>query len=114
MTFHDTEVVRILDEILPARFGGGPGDYQLVEDERPDGRSRLCLFVHPDVGPVDSGAVTEVFLSSLGVSGGAGGVMTLVWRAAGLLEVERSAPQTTPAGKVLHVHRISRGRNGSM
>ena len=114
MTFHDTEVVRILDEILPARFGGGPGDYQLVEDERPDGRSRLRLLVHPDVGPVDSGAVTETFLSSLGASGGAGGVMTLVWRAAGLLEVERSAPQTTPAGKVLHVHRISPGRNGSM
>ena len=113
MTFHDTDVIRILDEILPARFGGGPGDYQLVEDERPDGQPRLRLLVHPDVGSVDSGAMTEAFLSALAAPGGADGVMTLVWRAARLVEVERGAPLMTPAGKVLHIHRISRGRNGS-
>lgn len=70
--------------------------------------------MHPDVGPVESGAVTEAFLSALGEPGRAGRVMALVWRAAEILEVERGAPRTTPAGKVLHVHRISRGRNGSM
>ena len=113
MTFHDTNVIRILDEILPARFGGGPGDYQLVEDERPDGQPRLRLLVHPDVGSVDSGAMTEAFLSALAAPGGADGVMTLVWRAARLVEVERGAPLMTPAGKVLHIHRISRGRDGS-
>jgi hypothetical protein len=113
MTFHDTDVARILDEILPARFGGGPGDYQLAEGETPDGRSRLRLLVHPGVGPVDSGSVGETFLSALRAPGGAGEVMALVWRAAGLLEVERRAPETTPAGKVLHVHRAPGGRNGS-
>jgi hypothetical protein len=113
MTFHDTDVIRILDEILPARFGGGPSDYQLVEDERPDGQPRLRLLVYPDVRSVDSGAMTDAFLSALGAPGGADGVMTLVWRAAGLVEVERVAPLMTPAGKVLHVHRISRGGNGS-
>jgi hypothetical protein len=113
MTFHDTDVVRILDETLPARFGGGPGDYQLIEDEAPDGRPRLRLLVHPAVGAVDAGAVTEAFLAALGGASDAGGVMTLVWRGADLLQVERRAPEATPAGKVLHVHRASRGRTAS-
>jgi len=113
MTFHDTDVVRILDETLPARFGGGPGDYQLVEDESPDGRSRLRLLVHPHVGPIDAGAVTETFLSALRAPGGAQDVTALVWRSAGLLEVERRVPEATRAGKVLHVHRAPRERIGS-
>jgi hypothetical protein len=113
MTFHDTDVVRILDETLPARFGGGPGDYQLVEDESPDGRSRLRLLVHPHVGPVDAGAVTETFLSALRAPAGAQDVTALVWRSAGLLEVERRVPEATRAGKVLHVHRAPRERIGS-
>ena len=37
MTFFDSDVIRVLEEKLPARFGGGPIDYQLVEDEGPDG-----------------------------------------------------------------------------
>jgi hypothetical protein len=43
MTFLDTDVIRVLEEILPARFGGGPADYQLVEDERADGQPCLRL-----------------------------------------------------------------------
>src|SRR5262249_41055382 len=46
MTFLDSDVIRVLDEILPARFGGGPTDYQLVEDEGADGRPRIRLLVH--------------------------------------------------------------------
>src|SRR5262249_47784638 len=33
MTFLDVDVIRVLEEVLPARFGGGPADYQLVEEE---------------------------------------------------------------------------------
>jgi hypothetical protein len=112
MTFHDTDAARILDETLPARLGGDPGDYQLVEDETPDGRSRLRLLVHPHVGPVDAGAVTETFLATLRARGGARGVTALVWRSAGLLQVERRVPEMTRAGKVLHVHRAPRRSNG--
>ena len=37
MTLLDTDVIRLLDEVLPARFGGAPTDYQLVEHESDDG-----------------------------------------------------------------------------
>ncbi len=109
MTFLDADVTRVLEDTLPVRFGGSPADYQLVEDEAPDGRARLRLLVHPGVGPVDPRAVAEAFLSALGPPGGPAGIMTEVWRDAGLLAVERQLPLTTPSGKVLHLHRAQRG-----
>jgi hypothetical protein len=105
MTFHDTDVVRVLDEALPALFGGGPGDYQLVEEEGPRGGARLRLLVHPRVGSLDPRAVADAFLGTLSRPGGAAGIMTGVWRQAALLTVEREAPRATRSGKVLHVHR---------
>jgi hypothetical protein len=59
MTFQDTAVVRVLEEVLPSRFGGGPVHYQLIEDEDADGRARLQLLVDPAVGPVEPGAVID-------------------------------------------------------
>jgi hypothetical protein len=109
MTFLDADVTRVLEDALPARFGGSPGHYQLVEDEGPTGRPRLRLLVDPGVGFVDLPAVGEVFLSALGPPGGTAGIMAQVWRDASLLEVERHAPLATTSGKVLHLHRTERG-----
>jgi hypothetical protein len=109
MTFLDTDVIRVLEEILPAHFGGVPTDYQLVEQADEAGRSRLRLLVHPAVGAVDPAAVRDAFLT--GVSQGTGGqrLMGLVWRDADLLSVERRAPLATAAGKILHLH-VARGQ----
>jgi hypothetical protein len=104
MTFLDTDVIRVMEEVLPARFGGGPTDYQVVEDEDGDGRSRLRLLVHPAIGPVEPAAVIDVFLSAVGSGAGAERVMELQWRAAELVSVERDVPMAMPSGKVLHIH----------
>jgi hypothetical protein len=53
MTFVKTDLLRILEEIMPARFGGGSTDYQLVEEPRAGGLSGLTLTVSPHVGAVD-------------------------------------------------------------
>jgi hypothetical protein len=105
MTFLDTDVIRVLEEVLPARFGGSPTDYQLVEEEADDGQPRLRLLVHPALGRLDAGAVSDVFLSAIGRGSGAERIMGLLWRDAGFLRVERQAPLTTSAGKILHLHR---------
>jgi hypothetical protein len=113
MTFIDTDVVRVLEEVLPARFGGGPTDYQLVEEESPDGRPGLRLLVHPRVGPFASGTVVEAFLSAIEGKRGAPQVMGLAWRDAGLLRVERRPPLVTAAGKILHLHANAAGSRSS-
>jgi hypothetical protein len=103
MTFLDRDVARVLDETLPARFGGGPTDYQLIEDEVAEGQPRVRLLVHPAVGPIDDRAVVAVFLDALGRDGGPGRVMALQWRGAGFVSVERRAPVITGSGKILHL-----------
>jgi hypothetical protein len=104
MTFHDADVIRVLEEILPARFGGGPTDYQILEEEDAGGRSRLRLLVHPRVARFDAAAIADAFLAGLGAGPGAESLMALLWREAGVLAVERRAPVTAVSGKLLHLH----------
>ncbi len=108
MTFLDTDVIRVLEEVLPARFGGAPTDYQLLEEEADDGQPRLRLLVHPAIGPLDADAVAQAFLAEISAGSGVERVMGLLWREAGLLRVERRPPQTTASGKILHLH-LDRG-----
>lgn len=104
MTFLDVDVIRVLEVVLPGRFGGAATDYQLVEEEGDEGRGRLTLRVHPGVGPVPPGPVAEVFLDALSHGSFAGRVMTAAWRNAKLLRVVQEPPATTPSGKIQHLH----------
>ena len=99
MTFVDTDVVRILEEVLPQRFGGGPSDYQLVEELADDEHPRLRLLVHPCVGPADSAAVSALFTEALGSGSETEKLMARQWREGRLLEVERKAPLRDVVGK---------------
>ena len=103
MNFTDTDLIRILDEALPRRFGGVPGDYQLVEDLSDDGRPRVRLLVSPSVPPAEPAAIRDHFLETLAGQGGAERTMSLQVREAGLLTVVRRKPIAGPAGKVLHL-----------
>ncbi len=73
VTLVGTEMVRILEEVLPRRFGGSPQDFQLVEEEDDaTGFTRLALLVHPrleiarqqDVIDAMLGALTESSISA--------------------------------------------------
>lgn len=111
MTFLDVDLIRVLEETLPAGFGGGPTDYQLVEEEDATGGSVLRLLVHPRVGQMDEAAVREVFLEAIGAGSGAQRVMSLAWRDVGLPRVERRPPIHTSSGKILHLHVLPLGRD---
>lgn len=104
MTFLDVDVIHVLDEVLPARFGGGPTDYQLIEAETEDGRPRVRLLVHPRVGELDAEAVADAFLTAIGSHSEGERLMELQWRQERVLRVERLAPRTTRTGKILHLH----------
>jgi hypothetical protein len=103
----DVDVVRILETVLPRRFGGGPTDYQLVETST-QGGPRLRLLVHPSVGPLDAAAVADVFLEAVGPGSGIERIAALQWRESQSLAVERRVPRRTLAGKIQHLHRERR------
>src|SRR5262249_32485480 len=72
MTFHGADLVHVRESALPARLGGGPGDYQLVEYEAASGQTGLRLHVSPRVGVADARHVRETFLDLMrGEWGGA-------------------------------------------
>ena len=106
MALLDADVARTLEDTLPAKFGGGPTDYQLVE-ETTGAEPRLRLLVRPSVGPVDLAKVAEAFYETIGKGNGVERIAAQQWRQLNVLRVEREHPLTTPIGKVLHVHQSS-------
>ena len=64
MTFLGHDLIRLVEEVLPAQFGGGPTDYQFVEVER-DGLPRVDLLVSPRLGPLNEPAVAAAVLDFL-------------------------------------------------
>lgn len=103
MTFMDTDIIRVLEADLPARFGGGPTDYQVVEEEDERGRSVLKLIIHPRLGTVDPGAAAGFFLECISRGSGVERVMGLTWKQSGLVEIERRPPVQGATGKIQHL-----------
>jgi hypothetical protein len=99
----DADLIGVLEKTLPARFGGGPTDFQLIEDEGEDGQPRLRLVVDPAVGPLDARSLADAFLAAISAGSGAERVVGLLWRDSGFLRVERRRPEVSPGGKILHL-----------
>ncbi len=112
MTFARTNLVRVIEETLPARFGGTGLDYQVVEEETPGGATRLALLVSPRLGPLDAGAVREAFLAALSRGGMPERFMAEFWKRAETVEVRREVARSTPGGKVLPFHLARRDKPG--
>lgn len=98
LCFLGTELLQLLDEVLPREFGGHPGDHQFVEEEA-DGMSKVLLVASPALGPLDEGAVIRRCLEVLRDPPG-GEVMAELWRDAGALRLVRRAPTITASGKI--------------
>jgi hypothetical protein len=105
-------LVKLLEQELPARFGGAPTDYQIVEEDAEvvAGHQRIRLLVHPRVGPVDTRAISEAFLDTARASGP---LIDAIWRDPRWLSVERQPPHESIGGKVYHVHRMTSVENAS-
>ncbi len=100
MSFLGGDLLTLLEEVLPARFGGHPTDYQLVESER-EGLPKVNLLVRPAVGSLDSDEVARSALEFLRSRGDAERMMGEIWDQGETVQVIRSDPHTTEASKIL-------------
>jgi hypothetical protein len=108
MSLVGSDMVRVLEEVLPARFGGSPLDFQLVQEEDSRGFTRLALLVHPRLAaPPDevAGAVRE----ALREGDDAAELAAALWQQAGTLTMRSQAPETTAEGKHLPLLVLPRG-----
>jgi hypothetical protein len=105
VTFLGSELLDLLENDLPARFGGAVTDYQLVEEEDMDtGLPRVSIVVSPAVGEVDEAALIETVLARLRRSNVATGRWAALWQQAGTLRVVRRQPYTSGSTKIQPLH----------
>jgi hypothetical protein len=107
MHFVGADLIALVEELLPARFGGDPADYQFVEEER-NGLPMVSLVMSPRLGPVNPAGVHATVLDALATRDAAHRMMVGLWRDGGTLRVVRREPYVTNAGKVLALH-VARG-----
>lgn len=103
MNFIGADLHRLIEEVLPARFGGQPTDYQLAEEEE-QGLSRVHLLISPRLGAIDHPAAIETVLGFLNAVPNARDAYGERWRDGATLRVRRQEPCTTGAGKIPILH----------
>ncbi len=102
VTLVGTDILHILESVLPARFGGAPTDYQLVEQDAAN-QARVILRVSRRLPLSSPAAVRDCFLQELRQIHG-GSVASHMWRTSQAIEVAHEDPITTRTGKVLPLH----------
>jgi hypothetical protein len=107
MTLVGNDMLHVLEDVLPSRFGGSALDWQLREDEDERGFTRLTIVVSPRVGPADESAIVETVLEGLSRAGAGADLTGAIWRQAGTLRVERTEPVWTGAGKLMPFRKVA-------
>ena len=104
VTLIGNEMVRILEEVLPTRFGGTPLDYQMTEQEDAQGLTRLVLLISPRIEIRAETEVIQTILEALSRSSPIAATVRPVWQQAQTLQVQRREPVATARGKLLPLH----------
>ncbi len=102
MTLMGTDLVRLLEQVLPARLGGRPGDFQLIEHER-SVQTGVQLRVSPRVRGSSPEKIRQCFLDEIRLVYG-GSLAGRVWRHAEAVEVVIAEPFVTTSGKINPLH----------
>jgi hypothetical protein len=103
MNFVGSDLLRLIEDVLPNRFGGGPPDYQLVEEEV-DGLPKVSIFVNPRLGALDEDAIVRTVVEGLGSGPAYKDMMATFWDTGHTLRVVRQEPYATSTGKVAPFH----------
>ncbi len=102
ITLYGSDVMNILEKALPQRFGGAPGDYQLIEREG-ERQTDLVLRVNPRTDVASTADVREFFLAELRKCYG-GTLAARLWKHSAGFAVVLEEPFVTRTGKVLPLH----------
>lgn len=98
------EMIDVMERFLPARFGGTPLDYQLMEEEDEQGFTRLSLIISPRVAIASESEVIDAVMAALHRSSVMADSARNIWAQAGTLRVRRMEPIWTGRGKLLPLH----------
>ncbi len=106
MNFLGSDLLTLVEQVLPARFGGRPTDYQFVERER-DGLPIVSLVIANAVGELDQDQVVRAVLGYLKSQGLGETMMADVWAQSRTLQIVRRDPHVTSGGKILPLQTLT-------
>ena len=104
MNYFYGDLYELLERRLPAEFGGGPGDFQLVEEEDQNGQTRLTLVVHPGIREVNEPMLLGRLQQELAQGSRNNQFMSRVWQNAGTFRIRRDHPHASARGKILPLY----------
>ncbi len=113
VTLVGSDMVHILEHDLPARFGGSPLDYQLIQDEDGRGFTTMNLVVSPSVDLESEQAVVDTVLDALARTSVAADMARAHWAPAGSFRVVRRRPLVSARGKQMPL-RVMRSQDASL
>ena len=103
LTLLTSDVIGLVERVLPERFGGHATDYQFVaEEER--ALARMTLLVSPRVGRVDDVELLSAVLEAFRSKGPAKKMSADIWQDGKALRVDRREPHSTVTAKVPALH----------
>jgi hypothetical protein len=104
MNYSGSDLFELLEDTIPAEFGGGPGDYQLVEEEDDRGQTRLTLVVHPEVRDVNETKLLSRLQQGLAQGSRNHRFIARIWQDADAFRIRRAIPHASARGKILPLH----------
>jgi hypothetical protein len=104
MNYFYGDLFNFMEQILPDEFGGGPGSYQLVEEEDGNGQTRLSLLVHPNIENVNEETLLSRLVERFGQGSGDNRLTSKIWQDAGTFRIKRQVPHASGRGKILPLH----------
>ena len=109
-----TDIVKLVEEVLPGKHGGAPTDYQVVEEQR-ENLNQVAIVVSPRVGEVNAEVLVKDVLRYLAGCSRGERMMAEQWTDGESLRVVRRHPYATQTGKIppLRVVALQPGQRGS-
>jgi hypothetical protein len=100
ITLVASDIVHIIEDILPGEYGGTAQDYQLVEEEDGTGATHLYLLVSPSLKLADEDAPARTLLEALSRGTPGASLQSAMLRNAGAVRVRRQQPRASVRGKL--------------
>ena len=106
MTLFGIDLFRIVEKVLPDRFGGSSIDYQILEEEDRDGRIYMTIVARPELGELEENEIIKVVLSEIRKGNDAYRMAAEMWSQTRTMRVKRINPVTTPGAKLLSIYTL--------
>ena len=99
VTLVATDIVHVIEEVLPSTFGGTSQDYQLVEEEDTNGRTMLTLLVNPTIDIADERAPAVALYNALQAGRPGASFSGAILKGGEAVRVRREKPVPNARGK---------------